>query len=78
MLPWIVQEVSIGPKDALVGAAPPFMNQITTVPLVLRQRMSLLPSPLKSPVPTIDQEASIGPKDSAHVRKASYRVGRAG
>ena len=33
----------------------PFMSQIATSPLVLRQRMSLLPSPLKSPVPTIVQ-----------------------
>src|SRR5215467_5047505 len=31
------------------------MNQIATVPLELRQRMSLLPSPLKSPVSMIDQ-----------------------
>src|SRR5260370_21683802 len=29
------------------------MNQIATLPLVSCQRMSLLPSPLKSPVPTI-------------------------
>src|SRR6266849_4221522 len=33
----------------------PFMNQIATLPLVARHRTSLLPSPLKSPVPTIDQ-----------------------
>src|SRR5258708_17256791 len=34
----------------------PFMNQIATLPLVVsRHRISLLPSPLKSPVPTIDQ-----------------------
>src|SRR5215470_17523659 len=33
----------------------PFMNQIATLPpAVSRHRMSLLPSPLKSPVPTID------------------------
>src|SRR5260370_15825021 len=30
------------------------MNHIATLPLVSRQRMSPLPSPLKSPVPTID------------------------
>src|SRR5258707_5616622 len=34
----------------------PFMNQIATLPLVVsRHRISLLPSPLKSPVPTTDQ-----------------------
>src|SRR5208282_2758159 len=33
----------------------PFISQIATSPDVSRQRMSLLPSPLKSPVPTIDQ-----------------------
>src|SRR5260370_587859 len=33
----------------------PFMNQIATLPLVSRHRTSLLPSPLKSPVPTTDQ-----------------------
>src|SRR5258707_10488823 len=34
----------------------PFMNQIATLPLLAsRHRMSLLPSPLKSPVPTTDQ-----------------------
>src|SRR5499427_4623797 len=33
----------------------PFMNQIATLPLVSCHRTSLLPSPLKSPVPTIDQ-----------------------
>src|SRR5208282_542381 len=33
----------------------PFISQIATSPAVSRHRMSLLPSPLKSPVPTIDQ-----------------------
>ena len=33
----------------------PFINHMATVPLVLRHRMSDLPSPLKSPVATIDQ-----------------------
>src|SRR5215831_18588777 len=33
----------------------PFMNQIAMLPLLSRHRTSLLPSPLKSPVPTIDQ-----------------------
>jgi hypothetical protein len=34
-----------------------FMSQIAKLPLVSRQRMSLLPSPLKSPVSTIDHAA---------------------
>ena len=34
----------------------PFISQIAILPLVVsRQRMSHLPSPLKSPVPTMDQ-----------------------
>src|SRR5258708_717893 len=33
----------------------PFISQIATLPLVSLQRMSHLPSPLKSPVPTMDQ-----------------------
>src|SRR5262250_2185002 len=33
----------------------PFMNQTATLPLVSCHRTSLLPSPLKSPVPTMDQ-----------------------
>src|SRR5260370_8667748 len=32
----------------------PFISQIATLPLVSRHRTSLFPSPLKSPVPTID------------------------
>src|SRR5215813_13829809 len=40
----------------------PFMNQIATLPLVVsRHRTSLLPSPLKSPVPTIDQVVATFP-----------------
>src|SRR5258707_5602564 len=33
----------------------PFMNQIAMLPLVSCHTTSLLPSPLKSPVPTMDQ-----------------------
>src|SRR5450631_2175456 len=59
--------------DQTVGAFPtnegspgfntlvPFISQITTLPLVSRQRMSLLPSPLKSPVPTMDQTVGTFP-----------------
>ena len=42
------------------------MSQIATSPLVLRQRMSLLPSPLKSPVPAIDQVGG-------HIAEIRYR-----
>src|SRR5260370_1226948 len=37
------------------NTCPPFMSQIAIFPLVSRQRMSPLPSPLKSAVPTTDQ-----------------------
>src|SRR5260370_2581473 len=37
------------------------MNQIPTLPLVSCQRMSPLPSPLKSPVPATDQMVDIVP-----------------
>src|SRR5258705_10786018 len=55
---WIVQTV-VGafPTPAACATCAPFMNQIATLPLVSCQRMSLLPSPLKSPGPTIDHTA---------------------
>ena len=40
----------------------PFISQIATSPFVLRQRMSLLPSPLKSPVSAIDQLVGTPPR----------------
>ena len=40
----------------------PFMNQIAVLPPVSRQRISLLPSPSKSPVPTIDQLVGTVPR----------------
>src|SRR5215470_15133967 len=52
--PWIDQTVDTFPTPAGVTCVP-FMNQIATLPLVSCQRKSLLPSPLKSPVSTIDQ-----------------------
>src|SRR5262245_39854443 len=53
--PWIDQTVGTVATPAPCKSCAPFMNQIATVPLELRQRMSLLPSPLKSPVSMIDQ-----------------------
>src|SRR5260370_31352251 len=45
------------PPPALVGfkTVAPFISHIATLLLVSLQRMSHLPSPLKSPVPTMDQ-----------------------
>ena len=40
----------------------PFMSHIDTSPLVSCQRMSLLPSPLKSPVPMIDHLVATLPR----------------
>src|SRR5450755_4538679 len=55
LVPWIVQAVETFATARLEETVPPFIVQIATLPLVSRQRMSLLPSPLKSPVSTIDQ-----------------------
>src|SRR6267378_2774221 len=46
-------EVGTFPAPAACATCVPFMNQIATSPFVSCQRISLLPSPLKSPVPTI-------------------------
>src|SRR5258708_23255484 len=45
------------PTPAVLGfkTVVPFISQIATLPLLSCQTMSLLPSPLKSPVPTMDQ-----------------------
>ena len=40
------------------------MNQMTTAPEVCRQRMSALPSPLKSPTPTTVQSVATLPGDA--------------
>src|SRR5260370_476929 len=57
---WIDQPAGGLPTPAGVTCAP-LMNQIPTLPLVSCQRMSPLPSPLKSPVPATDQPAIIAP-----------------
>src|SRR5215467_6706529 len=57
-VPTIDQVVGTFPTPAVLGfkTVVPFISQIATLPLVVsRQRMSHLPSPLKSPVPTTDQ-----------------------
>src|SRR5215470_17944294 len=48
------------------------MNQIATLPLLSRQRMSLLPSPLKSPVSTIDQLVGAEPTAAACMTCAPF------
>src|SRR6266852_5704150 len=57
LAPWIDQTVGAFPTSADCETCAPFMNQIATLPLVSCHRMSLLRSPLKSPVSTIDQLA---------------------
>src|SRR5215468_7392160 len=57
-VPTIDQVVGTFPTPAVLGfkTVVPFISQIAILPLVVsRQRMSHLPSPLKSPVPTMDQ-----------------------
>src|SRR5260370_12303212 len=51
------------PPPAVLGfkTVVPFISQMATLPLVSRQRMSHLPSPLKSPVPTMDQVVATFP-----------------
>src|SRR5882672_5526269 len=66
LAPWIDQTVGTFPTPA-PEASVPFMNQIATLPLVSCQRMSLLPSPSKSPVSTIDQMAGAEPAAAACV-----------
>src|SRR5258706_400582 len=62
LAPWIDQPAEPVPTHADCVTCVPFMNQIATLPLVLSyQRMSLLPSPLKSAVPTIDHEVGTDP-----------------
>ena len=55
LAPWIVQLVGTLPRPGVETTCVPFINQIDTSPAVLRHRMSLLPSPLKSPVSAIVQ-----------------------
>src|SRR3974390_1793679 len=49
------------PSPPAVKTVAPFMSQIDVFPLVSRQTMSLMPSALKSPVPTTLQEVGMLP-----------------
>src|SRR5215218_10144212 len=53
----------IAPKDAAAVGVAPFISHIAVLPAVSRQSRSPLPSPLKSPVPTIDQFEGTLPTD---------------
>src|SRR5258708_20899753 len=55
------QTMGTFPTPADCATCVPFMNQIATLPLVSCQRRSLLPSPLKSPVSTIDHTVGAEP-----------------
>src|SRR6266404_7221169 len=61
LAPWIDQVVDAFPTPTDCLTCVPFMNQIATLPPVSCHRMSLLPSPSKSPVSTIDQLAGAEP-----------------
>src|SRR5215470_14359134 len=66
--PWIDQTVGMLPSPAVLGfkTVVPFISHIATSPVVVfRQRMSLLPSPLKSPVSTMDQVVATFPTPAA-------------
>src|SRR5260370_5895617 len=58
--------VATFPTPAVLGfkTVVPFISQIATLPLLSRHSTSLLPSPLKSPVPTIDQVVGTFPTPS--------------
>src|SRR5208282_1328748 len=60
--PWIDQAVGTVPTYVAVGfkIVVPFISQIATSPDVSCQRMSVMPVPLKSPVPTIVQPEAVG------------------
>jgi hypothetical protein len=45
LTPWTVRVVDMLPRPAVLPIDNPFMNQIAVLPLVSRQRMSLLLSP---------------------------------
>src|SRR5712691_3511029 len=72
LAPWIDQTVGIFPTPADCETCAPFMNHIATLPLLSCQRMSLLPSPLKSPVPTIDQVVGAFPTPADCVTCAPF------
>src|SRR5262249_25648926 len=61
LLLWIVQLVEMVPTPADEATDVPFMNQIAVLPLLSRHNRSLLPSPLKSRWPTIDQAVGMLP-----------------
>src|SRR5258708_5001359 len=72
--PWIDHVVGAFPTPAYDATCVPFMNQIATLPpLSSCQRRSLLPSPLKSPVPTIAQAVGTVPIPANCVTCAPFK-----
>ena len=60
---WAIPVVGTVPRAPVCGTCRPFSSQIATVPVVSsRQRMSALPSPLKSPVPAMIQFGGTVPR----------------
>src|SRR5262245_14520908 len=72
LVPWIDQTVGAFPTPTDCATCAPFMNQIATLPLVSCQRMSLLPSPLKSPVSMTDQVVGAEPTTADWVTCAPF------
>src|SRR5688572_2724165 len=55
--PLYAQELLNVPKFTVLEIAVPFISHFVTVPSALRNSTSALPSPLKSPIPTIEETA---------------------
>src|SRR5262249_36847369 len=64
---WICQSVGNEPTPSADITVPPFINHTPTPPTELRQRMSEVPSPLKSPVWEIVQSLSKEPTPTADI-----------
>ncbi len=58
---WMAQLLGTLPMVAVAVGVTPLISQIPTLPLVSRQRMSDMPSPLKSPVSAMLQAAGTLP-----------------
>src|SRR5258707_34993 len=75
-VPTMDQVVGTFPTPAVLGfkTVVPFISQIAILPLVVsRQRMSHLPSPLKSPVPTMDPFVATFPTAASATLRRRFR-----
>src|SRR5438876_9059692 len=69
----MLHDVDTVPKLTLDVCTVPFMSQITRWPVELFcQRMSALPSPLKSPVPAMLHDVATNPKLSVEIRMVPF------